>query len=58
MDQTDFEENYGEDSLLDSIKSTLKIAGNRKMIAIIPLIVYTGTSIAYWAGMIAPLIQL
>ena len=45
-----------EDSFFNSIKYTIRLIGNRRMIRLLPEILWTGISIAYWSGLVATIV--
>ena len=45
-----------EDSFFNSIKYTVRLIVNRRMIRLLPEIFWTGISIAYWSGLVATIV--
>jgi hypothetical protein len=57
---TDDDEEEEEDnrSFCELLVSTLRVMVSKKMWSLLPLIVYSGTSISIWSGMLTPFMEL
>lgn len=42
-------------SFWENIKSTLRVCVSNKMLCIMTMLIFSGTSIAFWSGMLTPI---